>query len=150
MSYCSVNFDEEAPIAAVEGSGSNKSPPSEPVSGKAPLSLMSYEEGEEYEEVSSKSTIRFLSRFMVFSCLLGSPKPLIILPVQSEGVPTSGAFPLGRPHPTSPAALPLGDDQLKQVLLQQLEYYFSKDNLSSDKYLCEFYMFLCTEEATSN
>ena len=72
-----------------------------------------------------------------FCLLLGSPKPLIILPVQSEGVPTSGAFPLARPHPSSPAALPSGEE-LKQVLITQLEYYFSKDNLSSDKYLCKF------------
>ena len=68
--------------------------------------------------------------------MAGSAKPLIILPVQSQGVPTSGAFPLGRTNPTSPAAMPQGEE-LKHILLQQLEYYFSKDNLSSDKYLCE-------------
>lgn len=64
-------------------------------------------------------------------------QPLIILPVQSEGVPSSGGLPIGRGNLTSPAPPPQGEE-LKQVLLQQLEYYFSKDNLSSDKYLCEF------------
>lgn len=63
--------------------------------------------------------------------------PLIILPVQSEGIPTSGAFPLARGNPTSPVPL-LQGEELRRVLSQQLEYYFSKDNLSSDKYLCEW------------
>lgn len=63
--------------------------------------------------------------------------PLIILPVQSEGIPSSGGgLPLGRTLPTTPPA-PLQGDELKKLLTQQLEYYFSKDNLSSDKYLCE-------------
>lgn len=61
--------------------------------------------------------------------------PLIILPVQSEGIPTSGGFPMGRGNPASPA-VPLLGEELRKVLTQQLEYYFSKDNLSSDKYLC--------------
>lgn len=62
--------------------------------------------------------------------------PLIILPVQSEGIPSSGGpFPMGRGNPTSPA-VPLQGEELRKVLAQQLEYYFSKDNLSSDKYLC--------------
>ena len=59
--------------------------------------------------------------------------PLIILPVQSEGIPTSGGFPLGRGNPTSPAAFP----DLKKVLSQQLEYYFSKENLGQDKFLSQ-------------
>lgn len=60
---------------------------------------------------------------------------LIILPVQSEGIPSSGTFPMARGGnaPSTPA--PPQGEELKQVLLQQLEYYFSKDNLSSDKYL---------------
>ena len=37
----------------------------------------------------------------------------------------------------SSPAVPLQGEELRRVLLQQLEYYFSKDNLSSDKYLCE-------------
>ena len=62
---------------------------------------------------------------------------LIILPVQSEGIPSSGTFPMARGGnaPSTPA--PPQGEELKQVLLQQLEYYFSKDNLSSDKYLCK-------------
>ena len=64
--------------------------------------------------------------------------PLIILPVQSEGVPSSGGFPMGRGNPASAPAVPLQGEELRRVLSQQLEYYFSKDNLSSDKYLCEF------------
>ena len=63
--------------------------------------------------------------------------PLIIVPVQSEGIPSSGSgLPLGRPHPASPDDLPQGEELCK-MLTQQLEYYFSKDNLSSDKYLCK-------------
>ena len=62
--------------------------------------------------------------------------PLIILPVQSEGIPTSGGFPLPRGNTTSPAALPQRED-LKKILSQQLEYYFSKENLSQDKFLSE-------------
>lgn len=68
--------------------------------------------------------------------------PLIILPVQSEGVPSSGSLPLGRVLPSSPPA-PLQGDELKKLLIQQLEYYFSKDNLSSDKYLCECVTSFC-------
>ena len=64
--------------------------------------------------------------------------PLIILPVQSEGVPSSsGGVLAGAMLPTSPPSN-LQGEELKKLLVQQLEYYFSKDNLSSDKYLCKF------------
>jgi len=66
-----------------------------------------------------------------------SGTPLIIVPVQSEGIPSSGSgLPLGRPLPPSPLAPPQGEE-LRKMLTQQLEYYFSKDNLSSDKFLCK-------------
>lgn len=38
------------------------------------------------------------------------------------------------PDPMSP---PPEGEGLRATLIQQLEYYFSKENLSSDKYLCE-------------
>lgn len=133
-------FDEEAPLAPTERPGPNKSTPSEAVHylSKVHPTLLPYDE-EEFEGLSSMSVP--LTCFNVSTCVphmyvAGSAKPLIILPVQSQGVPTSGAFPLGRTNPTSPAAMPQGEE-LKHILLQQLEYYFSKDNLSSDKYLCE-------------
>ena len=58
----------------------------------------------------------------------GSPLVVPVM-VQSEGIPSNSHTPQ-----TSPP--PLGTDLLA-VLRQQLEYYFSKDNLSTDKYLCE-------------
>ena len=58
----------------------------------------------------------------------GSPLVVPVM-VQSEGIPSNSHTPQ-----TSPP--PLGTDLLT-VLRQQLEYYFSKDNLSTDKYLCE-------------
>lgn len=48
---------------------------------------------------------------------------------QSKGLPSDGS-------PYSPP--PLQREELKTLLMHQLEYYFSKDNLGSDKYLCKF------------
>ena len=50
-----------------------------------------------------------------------------MMPIQSKGLSSDG-------QPNSPP--PPHGEELKKLLLQQLEYYFSKDNLSSDKYLC--------------
>ena len=51
--------------------------------------------------------------------------------VQSKGLPSDGV-----PVSMSPPP-PMQRDELKIVLMHQLEYYFSKDNLGSDKYLCK-------------
>ena len=63
------------------------------------------------------------------------PPPMLMHPLvmQSKGLPSDGGQPGG--DPSSP--LPQGEE-LKRLLLQQVEYYFSKENLGSDKYLCEF------------
>lgn len=58
---------------------------------------------------------------------------LPMVPVQSKGLPSDTQ---PGSDPNSPP--PLQGEELKKLLLQQLEYYFSKDNLSSDKYLCKF------------
>ena len=36
---------------------------------------------------------------------------------------------------SGPGSPPLPEQELRRILLQQIEYYFSKDNLTSDKYL---------------
>ena len=51
--------------------------------------------------------------------------------VQSQGTPSNGNISLE-------GSLPTGMELLAMIR-QQLEYYFSKDNISSDKYLCKFH-----------
>ena len=46
-------------------------------------------------------------------------------------------------HMTSdPMSPPPEGEGLRTSLVSQLEYYFSKENLSSDKYLCEYHFLL--------
>lgn len=52
--------------------------------------------------------------------------------IPTEGVPSADHT----PPPSSPPLV--GEDLITQVRTQ-LEYYFSKDNLSTDKYLRELY-----------
>lgn len=59
----------------------------------------------------------------------GAPPPVVLMSaIQSEG------FSSDRELNESP---PQGAELRKQLVVQ-LEYYFSKENLSSDKYLCKF------------
>ena len=39
---------------------------------------------------------------------------------------------------SDPMSPPPEGEGLRATLIRQLEYYFSKENLSSDKYLCEY------------
>ena len=64
--------------------------------------------------------------------LPGAGMMLPMVPVQSKGLSSDGQ---PGSDPNSPP--PLQGEELRKLLLQQLEYYFSKDNLSSDKYLCK-------------
>lgn len=50
-----------------------------------------------------------------------------VAPMQSKGLTSDG-------HPSEGT---YQEDDLKKVVQQQVEYYFSKENLSSDKYLSE-------------
>lgn len=61
------------------------------------------------------------------------PSHMFVSPgdVQSKGLPSNGV-----PVSMSPPP-PIQRDELKNVLMHQLEYYFSKDNLGTDKYLCK-------------
>lgn len=54
-----------------------------------------------------------------------SPPSGGVVLMQSQGVPSND-------ETTKPS-----DDELLIQIREQLEYYFSKDNISSDKYLCE-------------
>ena len=61
--------------------------------------------------------------------------PAMLVPVgniQSKGLPSNGVVGNGGASPP-----PLQRDDLKAALMQQVEYYFSKDNLATDKYLCK-------------
>ena len=59
----------------------------------------------------------------------GAPPPSVLLmaTVQSEGFSTDREL----------NESPLQGTELRKQLVTQLEYYFSKENLSSDKYLCK-------------
>lgn len=59
--------------------------------------------------------------------LPGTHPPVVMTAIQSEG------FSSDRELNESP----LQGVELRKQLITQLEYYFSKENLSSDKYLCE-------------
>ncbi|XP_064389881.1 la-related protein 4-like [Halichondria panicea] len=50
--------------------------------------------------------------------------------IQSKGLPSNGVLGNGQVSPP-----PLQTEELKATLMQQVEYYFSKDNLATDKYL---------------
>lgn len=60
--------------------------------------------------------------------------------------------PMDSQMPSDPMSPPPEGEGLKASLVRQLEYYFSKENLSSDKYLCKntymgifsIYMYVCT------
>ncbi len=52
--------------------------------------------------------------------------------IQSKGLPSNGVLGNGQVSPP-----PLQTEELKATLMQQVEYYFSKDNLATDKYLCK-------------
>lgn len=45
--------------------------------------------------------------------------------------------PMDSQMPSDPMSPPPEGEGLKASLVRQLEYYFSKENLSSDKYLCK-------------
>ena len=56
------------------------------------------------------------------------PPVLLMTAVQSEGFSSDREL----------SESPLQGAELRKQLITQLEYYFSKENLSSDKYLCKF------------
>ena len=58
------------------------------------------------------------------------------LPVMEPPPYLPGSQPTSEPNSPPPEG-----DGLKGTLVRQLEYYFSKENLSSDKYLREFEVF---------
>ena len=70
--------------------------------------------------------------------VMGSPflhSPPVLVPMmvpQSEGVASNSTT---SPRTTSP---PPSAEELKRMLRTQVEYYFSKENLSTDKYLCMY------------
>ena len=79
--------------------------------------------------------------WLVSSVVLDQPgymspmSPAMLVPVgniQSKGLPSNGVLGNGGVSPP-----PLQRDDLKAALMQQVEYYFSKDNLATDKYLCK-------------
>ena len=59
-----------------------------------------------------------------------------MLGVQSKGLPSSDHL-VGQQLPSNPGSPPPQGEELRRLLLKQLEYYFSKENLAADKYLCE-------------
>lgn len=62
--------------------------------------------------------------------------PPVLMPMmvpQSEGVASSNST--TSPRTTSP---PPSAEDLRKMLRTQVEYYFSKENLSTDKYLCMY------------
>ena len=59
--------------------------------------------------------------------------PMLPMMVQSEGVASNSQ---SSPRNTASSPPPTSDD-LKRMLRTQIEYYFSKENLSNDKYLCK-------------
>ena len=64
--------------------------------------------------------------------------------IQSKGLPSNGVLGNGQVSPP-----PLQTEELKATLMQQVEYYFSKDNLATDKYLCKcmrYCLELCSKE----
>lgn len=58
--------------------------------------------------------------------------------VQSEGMASNSQTGSSGQEDASSPSPPSSIDELRTILRQQLEYYFSKDNLATDKYLCEF------------
>ena len=60
------------------------------------------------------------------------PPVLMMTAIQSEGFSSDREL----------SESPLQGAELRKQLVTQLEYYFSKENLSSDKYLCKF-MYVC-------
>jgi hypothetical protein len=64
----------------------------------------------------------------------GAPPVLLMTAIQNEGFSSDREL----------NETPLQGAELRKQLVTQLEYYFSKENLSSDKYLCKF-VYKCLE-----
>ena len=80
-----------------------------------------------------------LNQPVYVSSVGGSSVPLgMAVNVQSEGMASNSQTGSSSQEEASSPTSPASTDDLRNVLRQQLEYYFSKDNLATDKYLCEF------------
>ena len=80
-----------------------------------------------------------LNQPVYVSSVGGSSLPLgMAVNVQSEGMASNSQTGSSSREEASSPSSPASTDDLRNVLRQQLEYYFSKDNLATDKYLCEF------------